>query len=157
MHLLAKNILPEKFWIIETEDKRKLGTIQVDRSQVKVLINGDSYCYSDFNSALSEHRISTSTDPLVDVKKQDTYSVNNYPAKDQPFNEMYDAKHCLPMYTKTEKSKCYHAAGYYIIRFEFAWAPAFCPKVITLKRNEFRGPYYTQLEMKQQLRLHNKN
>lgn len=157
MHLLAKNILPEKFWIIETKDKRKLGTIQVNKSQVKVIIDGNSYCYTDFDNALAEHCISASADPVVDEKNQDTYLVNNYPAKDQPFNEIYDAKQALPMYTKTQKSKCYYAAGYYIIQFDFAWAPAFCPKVITLKRNEFRGPYHTQMEMKQQLRLHNKD
>ena len=43
----------------------------------------------------------------------------------------------------------------YIIRFDFAWAQAFSPKVMTLKRNEFRGPYKTEMEMKEQLRVYN--
>ena len=158
MQLLAKNILPQKFWIIENEDKSKLGTIQIDRGQVKVLINGSTFNYNDFETALKQHAIQQSQDPIEEtVKVKTEHKVNGYPAKDAPFNEIYDAKLGLPMYTKNEKSKCFYAAGYYIIRFEFAWAPAYCPKVITLKRNEFRGPYQTQLEMKEQLRLHNKS
>lgn len=157
MNLLAKNILPEKFWIIEDVEKTKLGTIQVDNTRVRVIIDGAKYEYPSFDDALQTHKISTSNEPLeTEVKIANKFSVNNYPCKDQPFNEIYDAKLGLPMYTKTEKSKCFYAAGYYIIRFDFAWAQAYCPKVITLKRNEFRGPYKTQLEMKEQLRLHNK-
>jgi hypothetical protein len=154
MNLLAKNILPEKFWIIEDESNTKLGTIQVGPQRVKVVLDGGNYIYADFDSALSSHDILTSTDPINETKVS-THNVNEYPAKDQPFNEMYDAMHGLPMYTKTEKSKCFYAAGYYIIHFNFAWAPAYCPKVITLNRNEFRGPYKTEIEMKEQLRLHN--
>ena len=158
MQLLAKNILPQKFWIIESQDKDKLGTIQIDRGRVKVLINGSTFNYDSFETALEQHAIQPSQDPIEEsIKVKNEYAVNGYSAKDEPFNEIYDAKLGLPMYTKTEKSKCFYAAGYYIIRFEFAWAPAYCPKVITLKRNEFHGPYHTQLEMKEQLRLHNKS
>lgn len=156
MNLLAKNILPEKFWIIEDVEKTKLGTIQVDKTRVKVIINGDHYEYSDFDAALQTHDIYPSNEPIEEkIEPKNEFNVNGYPTKDQPFNEVYDAKLGLPMYTKTEKSKCFYSAGYYIIRFDFAWAQAYCPKVITLKRNEFRGPYRTQMEMKEQLRLHN--
>lgn len=156
MNLLAKNILPEKFWIIEDVEKTKLGTIQVDKTRVKVIINGDHYEYSDFDAALQTHDIYPSNEPIEEkIEPKNEFNVNGYPTKDRPFNEVYDAKLGLPMYTKTEKSKCFYSAGYYIIRFDFAWAQAYCPKVITLKRNEFRGPYRTQMEMKEQLRLYN--
>lgn len=155
MNLLAKNILPKKFWIIEDESQNKLGTIQIDNAQkVKVVLGSGQYVYADFDSALREHDISPSDEP---VKENPTvgHAVNGYPAKDQPYNEIYDAVKGLPLYTKTEKSKCYYSAGYYIIHFDFAWAPAYCPKKITLERNEYRGPYKTEIEMKEQLRLHN--
>lgn len=154
MHLLAKNILPEKFWIIEDTTQTKLGTIQVDSQRVKVNLGGGQYVYADFDSALREHDIVPSNEPIKE-SVQAGYIVNEYPAKDRPHNEMYDAVNGLPIYTKTDKSKCYYAAGYYIIHFDFAWAPAFCPKVITLNRNEYHGPYKTELEMKEQLRLYN--
>lgn len=154
MQLLAKNILPEKFWIIEDDAQTKLGTIQVDPQRVKVNLGGGQFVYADFASALREHHIVPSNEPIKESVSIG-HNVNGYPAKDCPYNEVYDAVQSLPMYTKTEKSKCYYAAGYYIIRFNFAWAPAYCPKKITLDRNEFRGPYKTDIEMKEQLRLHN--
>lgn len=154
MHLLAKNILPKKFWIIEDEAQTKLGTIQVDPQRVKVVLGGGQYIYADFDSALQQHDISTSSEPIKESQSIG-HNVNGYPAKDRPYNEVYDAVHGLPMYTKTEKSKCFYAAGYYIIHFNFAWAPAYCPKKITLERNEYRGPYKSEMEMKEQLRLHN--
>jgi hypothetical protein len=154
MNLLAKNILPEKFWIIEDESQTKLGTIQVGPQRVRVVLGGGDYVYADFDSALKQHHIYTSLEP-INEPRNDEHNVNEYPAKDKPYNELYDTAQGLPMYTKTEKSKCFYAAGYYIIHFNFAWAHAYCPKVITLNRNEFRGPYKTELEMKEQLRLHN--
>ena len=154
MHLLAKNILPQKFWIIEDETQAKLGTIQVDTQRVKVNLGGGQYVYADFDSALRGHDIVPSDEPIKESVTAE-HNVNGYPAKDRPYNELYDAVQSLPMYTKTEKSKCYYAAGYYIIHFNFAWAPAYCTKKITLDRNEFRGPYRSEIEMKEQLRLHN--
>jgi hypothetical protein len=154
MHLLAKNILPQKFWIIEDETQTKLGTIQVDTLRVKVILGDGQYVYADFDSALKQHDIVTSNEPIKESVAVG-HNVNGYPAKDRPYNELYDAVQGLPMYTKNEKSKCYYAAGYYIIHFNFAWAPAYCPKTITLNRNEFCGPYRTEIEMKEQLRLHN--
>lgn len=154
MNLLAKNILPEKFWIIEDEAQAKLGTIQVDSQRVKVVLDTGHYVYADFDSALKEHDILPSNEPLKESVPAG-YDVNGYPAKDQPFNELYDTVQGLPIYTKSEKSKCFYAAGYYIIRFNFAWAQAYCPKVITLNRNKYQGPYKTEIEMKEQLRLHN--
>ena len=157
MQLLAKNILPEKFWIIENINSAKLGTIQVAPEKVRVVLNGNKYLYSDFASALEEHNISTSTDPISQQKSTEEaeFHMDGYPTKDKPYNGTYDAKMGFNMYTKTDKSSCFYAAGYYIIRFDFAWAQAFSPKVMTLKRNEFCGPYKSEIEMKEQLRLHN--
>jgi|SaaInl5LU_22_DNA_1037371.scaffolds.fasta_scaffold01452_15 hypothetical protein len=155
MQLVAKNILPEKFWIIENSDLKKLGTIQVGNQAVRVVIDGKNYVYSDFNSALDELSISTSEEPLSTESEKDSYNVNNYPVKNKPYNITYDAALGASTYTKSEKSTCYHAAGYYIIGFDFAWAQAYCPKVTTLKQNKFKGPYTSQIEMKEQLRLNN--
>ena len=155
MKLLAKNILPEKFWIIENNDLKKLGTIQVGKQDVRVVIDGKNYVYADFNSALDKLNISTSEEPLSSNLEKNNYTVNNYPVKNKPYNITYDAGLGVSTYTKNQKSNCYHAAGYYIIRFDFAWAQAYCPKVTTLRQNKFQGPYMTQIEMKEQLRLNN--
>ena len=40
-------------------------------------------------------------------------------------------------------------AGYYIICFEKGWRKAYCPKVITLQRYEYKGPIKSKIEMQQ--------
>lgn len=155
MKLLAKPILENKFWIVEGSDGSKKGTIQaISTEKIRVVIGNNTSEFDCFESALTKLGIETANNNSTELESIDR-SVEGYPTKDAPHNIMVDAKMHLPMYTKTEKSRCYYAAGYYIIHFDFGWAQAYCPKVITLKRNEYRGPYKTELEMKEQLRIHN--
>lgn len=155
MNLIAKNILPEKFWIIEDESQSRRGTIQLNKNSVKILLDGSNLEFDTFEHACKQLNINNSSKTVKKIEQENEYLVHGYPTNTKPFNQLYDAKHRLPMYTKTEKSKSYFAAGYYIIHFDFGWAQAFCPKVITLNRNDFRGPYKTELEMKEQLRIYN--
>jgi hypothetical protein len=64
---------------------------------------------------------------------------------------MYDVKRKLPLFTKSEKSKSLYAAGYYVIQFEKGWVKSFCPKLITVERYVTKGPFKTELEMRQEL------
>ena len=81
--------------------------------------------------------------------------VHGFPSSVAPYNSMYDVKRKLPLFTKSEKSKSLYAAGYYIIRFEKGWVKSFCPKLITVERYEYKGPFKTSIEMKQELSLAN--
>jgi hypothetical protein len=64
---------------------------------------------------------------------------------------MYDVKRKLPLFTKSKKSKSAYCAGYYIIRFDKGWVKSFCPKLITIERYEFKGPFKTEIEMRSEL------
>ena len=77
-------------------------------------------------------------------------------SKFKAFNKflMYK-RNCLKK--KVKKSKSLYCAGYYIIKFEKGWVRSFCPKMLTLDRYPFKGPFRTQLEMKQELANANKN
>ena len=86
------------------------------------------------------------TEPVVQHKE-----VHGFPCKTVPYNGMYDVKRKLPLYTKTVKSQSFYCAGYYIIKFEKGWVKSFCPKVITLQRYTYQGPFTTELEMRKQL------
>lgn len=155
MKLLAKSILDNKFWIVEGADGSKRGTIQTTvGGKTRVVLGSDIHEFDSFKTALDCLDIESATETPV-INEKNNCSVEGFPTKDAPYNIIVDAKMHLPMYTKTEKSRCFYAAGYYIIHFDFGWAQAYCPKVITLKRNEYRGPYKTELEMKEQLRIHN--
>ena len=39
----------------------------------------------------------------------------------------------------------------YIIKFD-RWLPSYCPKLLTLSRQEFQGPYKSKFEMQQALK-----
>jgi len=67
----------------------------------------------------------------------------------------YDAD--LPLYTKIEGGNVYYAAGYYCINFEKGWKHARGPKLATLQKYGFVGPFRTELEMRQQLKKLNKS
>ena len=61
---------------------------------------------------------------------------------------MYDIKEKLPIFTKSKKSKSLYCAGYYLVKFNINWLKSYCPKLITLQRNKYLGPYKTEIEMK---------
>ena len=84
-------------------------------------------------------------------------NVYDYPSKFKAFNQIFDVQKKLPLFTKSKKSKSLYCAGYYIIKFEKGWVRSFCPKMLTLDRYPFKGPFRTQLEMKQELANANKN
>ena len=64
---------------------------------------------------------------------------------------MYDIKKKLPLFTKSDASKSVYCAGYYAIHFEKGWVKSFCPKLITIQRYEYKGPFKTDLELRQVL------
>jgi hypothetical protein len=64
---------------------------------------------------------------------------------------MYDIKKKLPLFTKSGDSKSLYCAGYYVIKFDKGWVKSFCPKLITLQRYPYQGPFKTEIEMKQVL------
>jgi hypothetical protein len=44
-----------------------------------------------------------------------------------------------------------YCAGYYIIRFDKGWVKSHCPKLITLERYPYNGPFKSELEMRSEL------
>jgi hypothetical protein len=64
---------------------------------------------------------------------------------------MFNVQKRLPLFTKSPESKSIYCAGYYIIKFDKGWVKSLCPKLITIERYESKGPFKTELEMKQVL------
>jgi hypothetical protein len=80
-------------------------------------------------------------------EKHEIYEVYGFPTTSNPHNQVLDVQRYLPIYTKTVKSKSFFCAGYYIIKFSNSWVRANCPKLITLNRYEYQGPFKTQDRM----------
>lgn len=151
---IAKPVVKNKFWVVEDQGHR-VATIQA------VEDGGFVYVHDDQRERFTSIKLLSKQYNIVFDKvnkkapKTEGNDIHGYPTQSKPYNELYDVSRRLPVYTKTAKSKSYFCAGYYIVQFESHWAKAYCPKLITLNRYPFRGPFATQEQMLQELRKQN--
>jgi hypothetical protein len=148
----ATPIIPEKFWIVE-QDGVKLATLRKNEENRFVFANNTGIKIYDTAQSLTKE---FGKDFFVAkiLKEADTAQSNEvqgYPTSCNPHNGMYDIRRKLPLFTKSDDSKSLYCAGYYVIHFDKGWVKSFCPKLITLQRYEYKGPFKTELEMKQVL------
>ena len=151
----ANTVLKNKFWIVEDNGK-KVGTLSHSDDRFLYSCNNQTYFFDN------QKQISKKLGKIVwDDKVEKTITpsekiVHNYPTSVTPFNTMYDVQRKLPLFTKSVKSNSLYCAGYYIIHFDKGWVKSFCPKMVTLERYEFKGPFKTDVEMRQELSIANR-
>lgn len=147
MTIKAKPVLENKFWIVEQEGIR-VGTLTKDNDNFVYSKKGEVQFYNNEKEIFNKFGKDFLTAKITTEESNSDLTVHGYPARSAPFNSMYDIKRKLPLFTKSEKSKSVYCAGYYLVKFNVNWLKSFCPKLITIERNEFMGPYKTELEMK---------
>jgi hypothetical protein len=149
--LHAKPVVDGKFWIVEDQGN-KVGILKVTEQKKYVFSSKDNITTFDNKKKLFE---TFGTNFFVKEQIQKSVvvdkTVHDYPTSSIPHNPLYDVKRHLPLFTKSNKSKSVYCAGYYIIRFDKGWVKSFCPKLITVERYQYQGPFKTELEMKQRL------
>lgn len=148
----ATPIIPEKFWIVEQAGV-KLATLRKNEENRFVMSNIEGVKIYDTAQSLTKE---FGKDFFVAkiVKEADSAKdneVQGFSTSCAPHNGMYDIRRKLPLFTKSDDSKSLYCAGYYVIKFEKGWVKSFCPKLITLQRYEYKGPFKTDIEMKQVL------
>jgi hypothetical protein len=159
MNTKAKVLIPNKTWILQNQGT-KLGTLNREKKGYSFLRNGSKIELTDlaevkekFGPSLFKESLNyKNTNKNVELK-----SIYDYPCRTKPFNPVYNIRKKLPIYAKSSKSKSLYCAGYYIVKFRKGWTRAFCPKLITLERYPFHGPYKSEEEMKISLEQANKN
>tara|TARA_B100001287_G_C22682422_1_gene531266 strand:- start:1509 stop:1979 length:471 start_codon:yes stop_codon:yes gene_type:complete len=146
MTVKAKPILENKFWIVEEEGIR-IGTLSKEEEGFVVASKGTVSRYKSENALKRKlgKNLFVATLPANTTNEKE---VHGYPTRSEPFNSMYDIKEKLPIFTKSKKSKSLYCAGYYLVKFNINWLKSYCPKLITLQRNKYLGPYKTEIEMK---------
>ena len=155
--LHAKPIIENKFWIIE-QSGTKIATLRKDDENRFIMSNEDGIKIYNTKESLTRQ---FGKDFFVAkiVKEADTSlpnEVHGFSTSVNPHNSMYDIQKKLPLFTKSGDSKSLYCAGYYVIRFDKGWVKSHCPKLITLQRYEYHGPFKTEIEMKQVLSNVNK-
>ena len=148
----ATPIIPEKFWIVEQAGV-KLATLRKNEENRFVMSNIEGVKIYDTAQSLTKE---FGKDFFVAkiVKEADSAKdneVQGFTTSCAPHNGMYDIRRKLPLFTKSDDSKSLYCAGYYVIKVEKGWVKSVCPKLITLQRYEYKGPFKTDIEMKQVL------
>jgi hypothetical protein len=153
MTLKAKTVLKDKFWIV-TSNEERVGTISRNDDRYMFSNRAETIFFDNkrqMKNRLGTDIIWTDITPISQPIQKETCVVHGFPTSVNPFNTMYDVKRKLPLFTKSKKSKSAYCAGYYIIRFDKGWVKSFCPKLITIERYEFKGPFKTEIEMRSEL------
>lgn len=147
----ANEVIKDKYWIVNTKHG-KVGTLR--------RVNDSMYEF--FNQKSNTLEMLTDVDELFTLQTKDT-SDNKAESYVTRFSEKfpcsfsnpieYEHDGNLPLYKKTATGKSIFAAGYYIIKFK-KWLPSYCPKLDTLTKYEYSGPYPTEWEMNLDLKRH---
>lgn len=150
---IATPVVKDKFWVVE-EQGTKIATIQAKDDGGFVYVHDDQREYFPSVKILKQkYNIKfANKDKQTKAKLNHLYG---YPVSGRAYNQVYDVRRRLPVYSKTAKSKSLFCAGYYLIKFNGTWTAAFCPKNITLNRYPFTGPFTTEEEMNLHLRILN--
>ena len=155
----TKQLLPDRFWIIEQNGLR-IGTIQRHDENNFIVTGTDSSIAHLTKEQIDEQFALFDFNAPIEIKdKDDTVKkqIYGYPTKHAPHNAVLDVKHKIPLYTKSVNSNNMYAAGYYIVHFPKGWVKGFCPKLSTITQNEFQGPFKTVMEQRQAFSNVNKN
>ena len=154
MQFVAKPVLDNKFWILE-DNGQKVGTIRSNENGVILTVGTKNHTFKELSELKQKMKVDFTCKEVV-KKETKEYEVHGYPCKTNPYNPIYDLKRKLPLYTKTSDSQSFFCAGYYVVHWEDgSHSPSYCPKLITLSRYEFDGPFKNKMEMQETLRRAN--
>ncbi len=141
--LVAKPIVKNQFWIV-TDGNKKVGNIEANNAGYGVQVNGTFLQFNNTDEIKKKAHIRF--EPLKSNKTKASMPYPEYPTTARTYNSILDIKRGLHLFTKTKKSKCLHAAGYFVIDQNGTKQVVFCPKYIFIQRYEYSGPYKTESE-----------
>jgi len=145
MTLIALPVIDKQYWILKDND-RKVGNVEACAGGYQVKINDQIAQYKTIK--MVEQRVHIHFEPALNKQKLTTPKnlVHGYPVSGRVYNPMWDIQQRLPIYTKTNKSKSWFAAGWYRVKKGRDWRILQSPKLIMLQRYPYHGPYYNQEE-----------
>jgi len=149
MSIKAKVILKDKFWIVE-EEGEKLGTLSFNDERFMFSANNGVAFFENKKQLKNELGL-TVFDKDETTKIETEKEIYGYPTSTTPYNVIYDVHRKFALFTKSIKSKSLYCAGFYIIHFDKGWVKSFCPKLITLERYDYKGPFKNDITMRQEL------
>lgn len=143
MTLIAKTIVRDQLWVI-TDGSKKIGNIEIDNYGYCIKIGDNTRHFASTN--VIEQTLHVTFDKPTTLESHEEIPFAYWPVDGETFNNFYDVKRKLHVFTKTKNSLCYHCAGYYNIKMDNEWETIFCPKYIFIQRYPYQGPFKTVQE-----------
>lgn len=147
--LIAKPVVKNQFWIV-TDGKEKVGNVIADGSGFEVKLNGNKTHYKNTNIIKKITNIEFESNKKVD-KSTHNLPFKVYPTTNKVYNSILDIKRKIHLFTTSPNSKCYHAAGWYVINQGNEPTIAFCPKYIFIQRYPYQGPFKSEEDAKKMI------
>lgn len=141
-------------WLVH-HGEHNLGILNKDVQEHFTYITGTELVNFDDQMQVTSHfgNIKLFEEQIeAPVKMNETFYIKGYPVKytnpvivesDDP---AYRAD--IPLYTKIRGNTVYYAAGYYCINFEKSWKSIHSPKLSTMVKYGYEGPFKTDAEVK---------
>jgi len=146
--IVAKPVIPNQFWILK-DGENKIGNIEAGPNGFSVKIGNQVQRYKNISTI--KQKVAISFDPVIKSQAAvTTNKVHGYPTSGRPHNGIYDVKHQVPLWTREPRSKSWYSAGWYQVKQGRSWTIELCPKLITLQRYPYRGPFYTEEQCREQ-------
>jgi hypothetical protein len=141
--LVAKPIIKDQYWVV-TDGEKKVGNVQANSVGYEVMLNGSTLQFNNTKDIQKKTKINFQ--PMKSNKTKVEMPYPEYPTTAKTYNNIFDIKRKLHIFTKTRKSKCFHVAGYFVIEQNMRKQVIFCPKYIFIQRYPYMGPYKTKIE-----------
>jgi hypothetical protein len=137
----AKSVVKNKFWILQ-KNNIKVGHATMIDKDIIVMIKGEEAGKYASVRDMKESGLFEFTElpkPAATISED----AHGYPTDTLAYNAVWNVKYKLPLYTQTADSKSWFAAGYYKVDIFGTQIVQYCPKLITLQRNKYEGPFKT--------------
>lgn len=141
--ILAKPVIDKQYWILKQDD-RKVGNIQAVEDGYQITIENKIASYKTIPMLCRRENIEI--EKIQKSKPEPTNMVYGFEVSGKIYNPLWDVKHKLPLFTRDNKSKSWFAAGWYTVKQHRTWKAVQNPKLITLQRYAYHGPFKTKEE-----------
>lgn len=140
--IVAKPVLDKQFWILHDRNQ-KIGNIQAVNGGYQLTMHNNTVNFATL-PVLKQHVNVDFLPATRSAQRRYAENIYGYCTNGRAYNALWNVKLRLPMFTRTNKSRSWFAAGWYALRQQNHWQVLDTPKVILLQRYEFKGPFFTQ-------------
>ena len=145
--IVAKPVIDNQYWILKQDDE-KIGNVQAVDGGFALTIRNKVAKFKTIRMLRRQANIEFAEPEHVTPIPKDR--VHGYPTGCRTHNGMWNVQLKLPLFTKTNKSNSWFAAGWYSIKQHRSWKVLQNPKLIVLERYTYQGPFYTEEQARDQ-------